>query len=94
MATQKFESGDQVVLRVRAPGHPEGVGKIVALQPQGQGGVSRRYRVRFPTENFDRSVGEEDLEHAQAKPQGTVTVAKDASAGSSWINSSKIRIGK
>ncbi|MFD1744366.1 cold-shock protein [Rhizobium helianthi] len=94
MARQKFESGDRVILRVRMPGQSDGVGRIVALQPQGQGGVSKRYRVRFPTENFERSISEDDLEHASDVTPKRASAAVQTEAGPSWINSSKIRIKK
>ncbi|NEI72866.1 hypothetical protein GR212_25215 [Rhizobium lusitanum] len=54
------------MLKKREPGsiQPNGSGQIIAVLPDIQ--RSARYRVRLLNENFDRSIGEDDIDTASS----------------------------
>lgn|SRR5690606_35097434 len=97
---QKFtyRCGDTVVLKSRARGsvQPHGTGEIVAVLPETQGVI--RYRVRIEGENFDRSIGQDDIDNDASsngtpKSKTTTTTSHD-DTGSSWIDLSAVRTKK
>lgn len=97
MTEVRYNPDDMVVLRARTfQGVQQQVAvRIVACQPTTTRGAVR-YRVRLPSENFDRTVGVEDIEalasaaHAP-RAQDVLTRPK---TGSSWINTTAIRTRK
>lgn len=100
MSEVRYAPDDMVVLHARTfQGVPQQVTvRIVACQPETRGAV--RYRVRLSGENFDRTVGVEDIDMAssQAKGSSTHTGGQEALSrqrpGSSWINTAAIRTRK
>lgn len=100
MSEVRYAPDDMVVLHARTfQGVPHQVTvRIVACQPETRGAV--RYRVRLPGENFDRTVGVEDID-AMASPDkgsaaglgGQETIPRHK-PGSSWINTAAIRTRK
>ncbi len=96
MSEVRYAPDDMVVLHARTfQGVAQQVTvRIVACQPETRGTV--RYRVRLPNENFDRTVGDEDIDSlaspgAGVSPQATALRPK---LGSSWINAATIRTRK
>lgn len=91
----RYSPKDTVVLKPRTRGEPSrGTGIIVAVLPETQGSV--RYRVRLQNENFDRSIGYDDID-AEASSSSHKLDARSAAsrkAGSSWIDLSAIRTRK
>ena len=65
MAQTKFSAGERVsVMRTTAFSAPGGLYDVVAALPRDAG--PQRYRVRNPSENFDRIMDEARLEAAAA----------------------------
>jgi hypothetical protein len=96
MSEVRYAPDDMVVLNARTfQGVPQQVTvRIVACQPETRGTV--RYRVRLSGENFDRTVGVEDID-ALASPGTGVSppvTALRPKPGSSWINAASIRTRK
>ncbi len=100
MSEVRYAPDDMVVLHARTfQGVPQQVTvRIVACQPETRGVV--RYRVRLNGENFDRTVGVEDIDTASSQAKGSTTHAGSQDAplrhkpGSSWINTAAIRTRK
>lgn len=97
LAKNRYGVGDHVVLKAQGVGakRPQGEGKIVFVQPESQSGGPPRYRIRLIGENFDRSIGEDDIDTSvsQSKQQ-QVKSSGDRKPGSGWINSSSMKINK
>ena len=92
-----YRPGDQIVLKPRTRGslQPQETARIVSLQPETRGPM--RYRVRVQGEQFDRSIGEDDIDTEAATNATAVTETNNAStrkAGSSWIDMSRLRTKK
>ena len=93
MTQHLYKAGDIVVLKdgpfrmVKSAGSCE----ILAALPESQG--SRRYRIRFDTENFDRSISEGDIDVAHSPETGSIkspsTEGKDP-----WLKANSVRTGK
>lgn len=64
MSEIRYSPGDTIVLKKREPGsiQPKGSGQIISVLPDVQ--RSACYRVRLLNENFDRSIGEDDIDAA------------------------------
>lgn len=98
MSEVRYAPDDMVVLHARTfQGVPQQVtARIVACQPETRGAV--RYRVRLPGENFDRTVGVEDIDAIASPDKGTGISRQETTArhkpGSSWINTAAIRTRK
>lgn len=98
MARNRYTAGDQVLLKAQGAGgqRPQGEGRIISVQPESQSGGPRRYRIRLTGENFDRSIGEDDIDTSTststAKPQ--VKTGGDRKANSGWINSISMKVNK
>lgn len=62
MNPHRYQPGDRIVLRKGPMRHAIGAsdGEVLATLPESGG--SLRYRVRISTENFDRSIPEEEIE--------------------------------
>lgn len=97
MAEVQYHPDDMVVLHPRAfQGLAQQVTvRIVSCQPVSTNGAVR-YRVRIPGENFDRTIGRDDIDtlassgdRARAPEQSS-----RAKPGSSWINAASIRTRK
>ncbi len=89
-----YRPGDQIVLKPRTRGslQPQETARIVALQPETRGPM--RYRVRVQGEQFDRSIGKDDIDTEASTTATAVSEANNAStrkAGSSWIDMSRLR---
>ena len=100
MSEVRYAPDDMVVLHARTfQGVPHQVTvRIVASQPETRGAV--RYRVRLPGENFDRTVGLEDIDAiaspdkgAATNPGGFESISRHK-PGSNWINTAAIRTRK
>ena len=92
-----YRPGDLIVLKPRTRGslQPQETARIVSLQPETRGPM--RYRVRVQGEQFDRSIGEDDIDTEAATNATAVTETNNAStrkAGSSWIDMSRLRSKK
>ncbi len=100
MSEVRYAPDDMVVLHARTfQGLPQQVTvRIVACQPETRGAV--RYRVRVSGENFDRTVGVEDIDTASSQAMGSAPHAgsQETSSrhklGSSWVNTAAIRTRK
>lgn len=95
MAAVRYCSGDMIVLKSRTLGsaQSQGKGQVVALMPEAQGSV--RYRVRLQGENFDRSIGEDDIDaEASITRKSDPKSVSPRKPGSSWIDLSIIRAKK
>lgn len=70
MAAHLYQTGDMIVLKdgpVRIA-RSNGSCKILAALPESQG--SKRYRVRFESETFDRSVSEDEIDLTRSPRSG------------------------
>ncbi|MBB4954935.1 hypothetical protein H4S14_002828 [Agrobacterium vitis] len=70
MATHLYQTGDMIVLKdgpVRIA-RSTGSCKVLATLPESQG--VRRYRVRFDSETFDRSVSEDEIDLTRSHRSG------------------------
>jgi hypothetical protein len=100
MSEVRYAPDDMVVLHARTfQGVPQQVtARIVACQPETRGAV--RYRVRLPGENYDRTVGVDDIDAIASPDKGTSINVDGQEApsrhkpGSSWINAAAIRTRK
>ena len=100
MSEVRYAPDDMVVLHARTfQGVPQQVtARVVACQPETRGAV--RYRVRLPGENFDRTVGVEDIDSQASPDKGTNAslggqeTSSRHKPGSSWINAASIRTRK
>lgn len=90
-----YRSGDVIVLKPRVLGgaQPEGPGQIVSALPETDG--LARYRVRFQSENFERSIGQDDIDAIVAGPRAREahSIAAD-NRQSTWIKPNTIRVKK
>lgn len=76
MAAHLYKTGDMVVLKdgpVRLS-RSVGVCKVLATLPEQQG--TRRYRVRFESEGFDRSIAEDEIDRDRSPRSGSGTDMK------------------
>lgn len=92
-----YRPGDLIVLKPRTRGslQPQETARIVSLQPETRGPM--RYRVRVQGEQFDRSIGEDDIDadaSTTAPVSGEAGAASPRKAGSSWIDMSRLRTKK
>ncbi len=94
MPKHRYRSGDLIVLKARVLGsaQPEGTGQIMSALPETDG--SARYRVRFQGENFERCVGQDEIDVIVASPRPREAHSGDGSPQSTWIKSSTIRVRK
>jgi hypothetical protein len=70
MAAHLYQTGDMIVLKdgpVRMA-RSNGSCKVLATLPESQG--ARRYRVRFDSETFDRSVSEDEIDLSRSPQSG------------------------
>lgn len=75
MAAHLYQSGDLIVLKdgpLRVS-RSNGSCKVLAALPESQG--TKRYRVRFDSETFDRSVSEDEIDLTRS-PQSGKTLAE------------------
>ncbi|MBB3383332.1 cold-shock protein (plasmid) [Rhizobium sp. WW22] len=93
MANGRYRPGDSIVLKPGIFGNAQPAGRIVSVLPVSQGVV--HYRVRFQSENFERSVRQDDID-AGASPSSLSPAQAEISqtSKSSWINSNSIRTKK
>lgn len=96
MAKNRYIAGDHVLLRAQGVGGqmPQGEGRIISVQPESQSGGPRRYRIRLTGENFDRSIGEDDIDASAATAKQQVKTGGERKAGSGWINSISMKVNK
>ena len=97
MSEVRYAPDDMVVLHARTfQGVSQQVTvRIVNCQPVSTSGAVR-YRVRIPGENFDRTIGRDDID-ALASPGSGAQAPEQisrAKPGSSWINTAAIRTRK
>ncbi len=97
MSEVRYAPDDMVVLHARTfQGVSQQVTvRIVNCQPVSTSGAVR-YRVRIPGENFDRTIGRDDID-ALASPGSSAVASEQTSrpkTGSSWINAAAIRTRK
>ncbi|WP_159952080.1 cold-shock protein [Rhizobium sp. 18065] len=93
MSGHKFAIGDMIFLKdgpVRVARTP-GVCKITATLPETGG--KRQYRVRFEAENFDRCVGEDDIDptRSQTPKQAPAHIQKEQGP---WLKVNSVRTAK
>jgi len=91
-----YRCGDKIVLKMRTRGsvQPHGTGEVVAVLPENQGVI--RYRIRIDGENFDRSIGQDDIDN-DASSRGTPKSKTPTSRGdtnASWIDLTAVRTKK
>ncbi|HBF32429.1 cold-shock protein [Rhizobium sp.] len=70
MAAHLYQTGDMIVLKdgpVRIA-RSNGACKVLAALPESQG--AKRYRVRFESETFDRSVSEDEIDLTRSPRSG------------------------
>ncbi|MGV2127887.1 cold-shock protein [Agrobacterium vitis] len=82
MTAHLYKTGDMVVLKdgpVRLS-RSVGVCKVLATLPESQG--ARRYRVRFESETFDRSIAEDEIDVSRSPRSGTAS--KTQKTGGAW----------
>lgn len=95
MSKVRYQPGDAIALKPRTLGSidPQGKGQIVSVLPETQ--LSVRYRVRLHNENFDRSISQDDIDHA-ASAATVVETTRDVSRGpgSSWVDLKSIKTRK
>ncbi|MCZ7486989.1 cold-shock protein [Rhizobium rhizogenes] len=95
MRKNLYRSGDAIVLKAGVLGsnQPSGPGRITMVLPETQGLV--RFRVRFQNENFERNIASDEIDTASSLSRGmdAESLAPRAS-GSSWINTSTIKVRK
>ncbi|MBB3590761.1 hypothetical protein FHX08_001105 [Rhizobium sp. BK529] len=96
MTYRRYGPGDTVVLKhgVLGSAQPSGSGKVLSILPAAQGFV--HYRVRFQSENFERSIRQDDIDGLASPSSSPPSQARAApeSSTSSWINSNSIRTRK
>jgi len=93
MGVHRYRVGDTVILKdgpVRMA-KASGVCKVLAALPESQG--SRRYRVRFDSENFDRSVAEDEIEAGRSTTSAS-SPARSNEDKDPWLKASSIRTAK
>lgn len=97
MTEVRYHPDDMVVLHPRAlQGLAQQVTvRIVSCQPVSTSGAVR-YRVRIPGENFDRTIGRDDIDTLASAGDRAPASEQSARAkpGSSWINAATIRTRK
>lgn len=93
MSIHRYKAGDTIVLKkgpVRAA-IAAGSGKVLATLPESQGAL--RYRVRIESENFDRSVAEDEIDSGRSA-EGRKSAPEKEPMGQSWLTSGGIRTRK
>lgn len=74
MAAHLYQTGDMIVLKdgpVRIA-RSNGACKVLATLPESQG--AKRYRVRFESETFDRSVSEDEIDLTRSPRSGKKSI--------------------
>ena len=95
MPRHQYRPGDTVVLKARVLGstQPEGSGRIVSQLPEANGLL--RYRVRFSSENFERSIEQDEIDTVvSASPAARSHRVADNGGSGSWVKSNTIRTRK
>ncbi|NKN36886.1 cold-shock protein [Agrobacterium sp. a22-2] len=93
MSRHLYKAGDHIVLKdgpVRTA-KPSGDCRILAAMPESQG--SRRYRIRFDTENFDRSIAEDEIDSGRSPTTGS-TPSPNIKGTGTWLKASSVRTKK
>jgi len=93
MGVHRYRIGDTVILKdgpVRMA-KASGVCKVLAALPESQG--SRRYRVRFDSENFDRSIAEDEIDTGRSPTSGSAP-AQSNKGKDPWLKASSVRTAK
>ncbi|TWD53351.1 hypothetical protein FB480_104172 [Agrobacterium vitis] len=76
MAAHLYQSGDMIVLKdgpLRVS-RSNGSCKVLVALPESQG--AKRYRVRFESETFDRSVSEDEIDLTRSPQSSKVLASK------------------
>lgn len=95
MARNRYIAGDRIVLKAGPSGQAQGEGRIISVQPESQSGGPTRYRVRFNEENFDRTVGEDDIDASLSISGKQLPKAgEERKPASGWINLNSMKIKK
>ena len=96
MARNRYGAGDHVVLKPQGTGtqRPQGQGRIIFVQPESQSGGPPRYRIRLDGENYDRSIGEDDIDTSVSGSSKQMKSGVESKAGGGWINTSSIKVNK
>jgi len=91
MPKMTYKTGNIVVLKSRNNGDPASQqnARIITAMPETQG--SRRYRIRLDSENFDRTVSQDDIDPAASANQTLAAVVTIVSKPGGWINHDLVR---
>lgn len=95
MTVATYNVGDTIYLKTDTfdKANKNNSAVVLQVQPESQGRV--RYRIRFTSENFDRTVAEEDIDNSLSLK--TIVSREDESSTNttgSWINQTSIRTKK
>nr|WP_210300705.1 cold-shock protein [Rhizobium rhizoryzae] len=95
VARNRYIAGDRIVLKAGPSGQAQGEGRIISVQPESQSGGPTRYRVRFNEENFDRTVGEDDIDASLSiSGKQPPKAGEERKPASGWINLNSMKIKK
>ncbi len=95
MPRHQYRPGDTVILKARVLGstQPQGTGRIISQLPETSG--SLRYRVQFSSENFERSIEQDDIDTVvSAATVHRPHRASDNGGIGSWVKTNAIRTRK